>query len=105
PGAGLPLRGQAVIEVAPQAQIQGPISLGDVISHVQSKLLHVRVAVEGKQTTASRQIEGWQNSARIGSGIPVRAAEGDRKQCGVYDAESVLLIEERLLIDCPEFQV
>src|SRR6202042_1675323 len=74
-------------------------------ARVQSKLLYVGVAIESEQMTASRQIKSWQHGARIGSRISVRATESDWKQRGIDDAERVLFIEERLLIDRPDLQV
>ena len=63
---GLPRDGETVVQIAAYAEIQRPVSLGDCVPHVESKFLHVGVAVEGVQPSAAGQVVGQQDWIEIG---------------------------------------
>src|ERR1019366_6484347 len=66
----LPVSGECVVEIAAQARTERPVSRRDRILEVEREFLHVRVPVEGEQTSSCKlspsagHVIGCQNCAR-----------------------------------------
>src|ERR1700722_1395338 len=65
PGFGLARDRKTVVDIAAHAQIQRPVSLCNVIPHIQREFLHIGVAVKVVETPAAGQVIGQQNRIKI----------------------------------------
>ena len=89
---------QAVIEIAMQTKVQSPISLGDLVLHVERELLYVRVPVMKEQTSSPREVEWQQVRARRVQGDAIRKAgiavriRERREQSVIHNSKVVVLV-------------
>ena len=99
---GLALDGEAVVEVAADAGVEGPVAGGDLVLGVEGELLDVGVAVEGVVAAAAGEVVGqqvgveacprpegsletspalahWVGLVKPGSGLPLASTQGELK--------------------------
>ena len=65
-GSGFFVCRQAIIEIAAQAEIEGPASFRDRVLHVKSQFLHVGVAVKGVKPPSACQVVGSRMGLKLG---------------------------------------